>query len=51
VVGTTLGIVIPSPGVFQGHELVHIDLLAVDQAFLIRIDPLGEVVEGGGSIG
>ena len=51
VVGAALGVVIPGPGVLQGHELVHIDLLAVDQAFLIGIDPLGEVVEGGGSIG
>ena len=48
VIGAALGVVIPGPGVLQGHELVHIDLLAVDQAFLIRVDPLGEVVEGGG---
>jgi hypothetical protein len=34
--------------VFKGHELVHVNLLAVDQAFLIRVDPLGEIVEGGG---
>ena len=51
VVGATLGVVIPSPGVLQGHELVDINLFAVDQAFLIGIDPLGEVVECGGSIG
>ena len=48
VVGAALGVVIPGPGVLQGHELVHVNLLAVDQAFLIRVDPLGEIVEGGG---
>ena len=50
VVGAALGVVVPGPGVLQGHELVDIDLLAVDQAFLIRVNPFGEVVEGGGSI-
>ena len=48
VIGAALGIIVPCPGVLQGHKLVHVDLLAVDQAFLIRVDPLGEVVEGGG---
>ena len=48
VVGAALVVVIPSPSVLQGHELVHVNLLAVDEALLIRVDPLGEVVEGGG---
>jgi len=51
VVGAALGVVIPGPGVLQGHQLVDINLFAVDQTFLIGIDPLGEVVEGCGSIG
>jgi hypothetical protein len=48
VVGATLGVVVPCPGVFEGHELVHIDLLAVDETLLIDVDALSEVVERGG---
>ena len=47
VIGATFIVIIPGPSVFERHELVHINLLAVHQAFLIGIDPLGEVVEGG----
>lgn len=48
VVGATFVVVIPGPGVLQGHELVHIDLLAVDETLLVRVNALGEIVEGGG---
>ena len=51
VVGATLVVVIPGPRVLEGHELIDINLVAVDETLLVGINPLGQVVECGGSIG
>ncbi len=33
VIGTAVDVMFPSPFVLQRHELIHIDLVAVDQPF------------------
>lgn len=56
VVGAAFEVVVPGPVVFDGHELVDVDGGAVDEAFVVFVDALGEVVEcgacgGGGAAG
>jgi hypothetical protein len=40
----TVKIMLPSPVVFDGHELVHIHGVAVDESFILNINALGEIV-------
>ncbi len=40
VVGAAIEIMFPCPFVFEGHELVDIDLIAVDQPLFIDVDAL-----------
>ncbi len=39
MVGAAVEIVFPGPFVFEGHELVDVDLVAVDQSFFIDFYP------------
>ena len=47
VVGAAVEVMFPGPFVFERHELVHIDGPAVQQAFIRRVDPTGEIVRAG----
>ena len=38
MVGTAVEIVLPGPIVFQGHELVDVNLMAADQPLVTSID-------------
>jgi hypothetical protein len=38
MVGAAVEVVFPCPGIFEGHELVDVDFVAVNQSFLIDTD-------------
>jgi hypothetical protein len=40
----TIEIMLPGPVVFDGHELVYIHGVAVDESFILNINALGEIV-------
>ena len=44
-------VVLPRPFVFDGHQLIDVHGLAVDEQFVLGVDALGEVVRLGGLIG
>ncbi len=51
VVRAAVEVMLPRPGVLQGHELVHVHGLAVDEPFVVGVDAFGQVVGGGAFVG
>ena len=44
MVGASVDVVFPCPVVFEGHELVYVDGVAVQQTLVFDVDAFGQIV-------